>query len=75
MKLLVDELLKVKEECGKTIEIIMNLEDQHIYEELLQEIFQEQDVLSEELNIYMKLMRNEVSYEFFRNSSLTLLKM
>jgi len=75
LKLLVDELLKVKEECGKTIEIIMNLEDQHIYEELLQEIFQEQDVLSEELNIYMKLMRNEVSYEFFRNSSLTLLKM
>ena len=75
MKLHAAQLLKAKEECGKTIEILINLEDQNIYEEILHELLQEQDVLSEELNFYMRFMRNEISYEFFRNSSLKVLKM
>ena len=70
MKIITTQLFKEKDESGKLIEQIMNLEDQSNFEEILQQFFTEQDFFLEVIHSYSIYTKKEINYQIFRTLSL-----
>lgn len=74
LKIYTGEIFKGKEECGKIIDEIINLENQNC-EEILQALLQEQEFLAITFQNHNRYIRKEISYEEFRNLSLKAFKL
>ena len=73
MKTFATELSKSKEEFGKIIDEIINLDGQN-YEEALQNLLLQQEYFAVAFQFHHNYLKREISYDEFRNLTLKALK-